>query len=556
MLTLNPGFPLLACALLLLAAPRALRPWLFVGAALAALWLLLDHEFGAAAAMAQMGLPVVLLDLDELNRVFGIAMLLAAIVLGVFIAGRPNRHEDAAIALAAGGAISALFMGDLISFAATAALSSLGAAWVVFASPRAGAGDAGVRVLIWSGLEGLLLLVGVALRLSSGAENSMLSRLGADTAAGGFILAALLVRAGAPLAHVWIKDAIVHASAPGAAALAAFPSVVGVYAIARFFPAEPTLLPIGAAMMAIGLLYAGASGDLRRASAYAFVAQCGIALALLGLGTPLGLAAAEAHIFAQICSLVALQLALGCVEQRAGADLQGLAARMPLSATLLLAAGLAVAAAPGASSYAALTLALEAAATFDWRWLWAFFALSSAALSVVFFIRPAASIFSTAGGRGLHEAPYAMLLAATLAVFFCFAVGVAPGWLWGLLPGELAFQPFALDRLARQMQVLGGAGLVAIALGVATVRLRAGALPDVDTFYRGPLAAAGRWCITVMFRVQGAADEAGKRAVVALGRSAFRALQNADRPYAGHLALGLWLGVGAAACIALWFTAR
>ena len=72
---LNPGFLLIVAALILLAAPRNARPIIMGVAALAAIWLMLGGQFGVRSAMAQMGLPVVLLNLDALNRIFGIAML-------------------------------------------------------------------------------------------------------------------------------------------------------------------------------------------------------------------------------------------------------------------------------------------------------------------------------------------------------------------------------------------------------------------------------------------------------------------------------------------------
>ena len=63
-ITLNPGFVLALAALIMLAAPQRVRPSIMAGAAAIAMWLMLDREFGAAAAVAQMGLTVVLLNLD------------------------------------------------------------------------------------------------------------------------------------------------------------------------------------------------------------------------------------------------------------------------------------------------------------------------------------------------------------------------------------------------------------------------------------------------------------------------------------------------------------
>ena len=253
-LTLNPGLVPIIAALLILAMPRTARSPMIVASALAAFWLLLDHEFGAGGAMVQMGLPVVPFKLDELNRIFGITLLIALIVIGIYSGARRNRYEDAAILLLAGSAVSALFVGDLISFVAALALGGLAAAWVVFASPLEGASRAGARLLIWHGLEGLLFLVGVAFHLSSGTAALAVGRLDITSIGGAFIFAALMIRVGAPAMHVWLKEVTSHASPTGAGALSSFTTRLGVYALARGFPSEPRLIWIGAAMVVVGAL--------------------------------------------------------------------------------------------------------------------------------------------------------------------------------------------------------------------------------------------------------------------------------------------------------------
>ncbi len=354
-ITLNPGFVCIFAALFVLGAPRVARMPTIVGGALAALWLMLDREFGAAAAAAQMGLPVVLLNLDPLNRIFGIAMLIALVAIGLATGARRSRSEDAAILLLAGGAVSALFVGDLISFVAAASLAGLSAAWLVFASPAPGASRVGARLLIWHGLEGLFLLVGVAFQLSAGAAASIFAQLDASTIGGAFILAALMIHVGAPLAHGWPKDAASHASPVGAAALTAFSTMLGVYALARLFPAEPILVPIGLLMAGTGVAFAIAEDDLRRAAASGLTAQTGLCVALIGIGSPLALAAAEAHAFAVIFAFVGLQLALGAVLGRRGevraSRMEGVARAMPITAALLAACGLAASGAPGFAVY-------------------------------------------------------------------------------------------------------------------------------------------------------------------------------------------------------------
>lgn len=541
-LSLNPGFVPILAALLLLAAPRGLRAPTMAAAAIGALWLLLDHEFGAAAAMAQMGLPVVLLNLDALNRIFGIALLIALIPISIYASARPNRYEDSAILLMFGSAVSALFVGDLISFVAAASLAGLAASWVVFCSPLEDASRSGARLLIWHGLEGMLYLVGVALHLSAGAEASVFARMEIASLGGAFIFAALLIRVGAPMAHVWLKDVVAHASPVGSAALSATTTMLGVYALARLFPAEPVLMFIGAGMIVIGAFYLAAEDDLRRAGAYALTAQTGICVALIGYGSPLAMAAAEGASFAAIFAFVAYQATLGGIVDRTGAarisGFVGLSRAMPFTSFLLLGAGLAVAAVPGFALYATHAVALEAFAQWETIWLWAMTAFVPGVTFVCLALRPTLSIYRPLPRpMRMNEAPFPMLLGAGLATFFCLSVGMAPRWLYDLMPAQLSFQPFELDRLAPQLQLFGVAGLVAIGFRVTAVMPRD--LPiqllDIDALYRGPLASAGRWAGVLLLRVYGGWQDLSRRAARAAATAAQAWISRCDRPYAASI---------------------
>ncbi len=535
---LNPGFLPILAAFAVLAAPRAFRAPLMASAALAAIWLLLDYQFGAAAAIAHMGLSVVLLNLDALNRIFGIALLIALVAIAIYSGARRNRYEDAAILMLVGGSVSALFVGDLIIFVATASLAGLAASWTVFASTIENANRAGVRLLIWHGLEGLLFLVGVALHITAGAARVEIGRLDVDTIAGACIFAALMIRVGAPFAHVWLKDVVSHASPVGGAALSAFTTMLGVYALARLFPAEPLLVPIGAGMIVVGAFYAAAETDLRRAGAYALTAQTGVCVALIGVGSPLALAAAEGHAFAAVLAFVALQMVFGAVLERRGsvdvASLQGLSRQMPITALLALVAGLAVAGVPGFALYATQAVALEAVAQWDLRWLWLCVAATPAVLFVSLALRPALAAFRASVPTPIVEAPFPMMLGAALASFLCVAIGLAPGWLYDLMPTALTFQPFAIDRVAQQFELLGVAGLIYLALHAvgAAPKARQIRTLDIDALYRGPFADAGRWAGVLLLRVYGAWQGAANQAGAATARIVGAMAQLCDRPFA------------------------
>jgi multicomponent Na+:H+ antiporter subunit D len=287
--------------------------------------------------------------------------------------------------------------------------------------------------------------------------------------------------------------------------------MLGVYALARLFPSEPLLMWIGAGMMVVGAFYAAAEDDLRRAAAYGVTLQTGICVALIGVGVPLALAAAEGQAFAAILSFLAMQLILGALLERYGSvrvsQLQGLAGTMPISAVLLMACGLAVSATPGFVLFATQAAALEAAAQWDLRWLWAMIWVSPVVLLVTLLLRPALAAYTPRTEvRPILEAPFSMLLGVGLALFLSFAVGVAPRWLFDLMPADISFQPFVIDRIMPQFQLLGAAGAAFLVLYATRVvaKERGVELLDIDAMYRGPLAQAGRWAGVLALRVYGA----------------------------------------------------
>lgn len=538
-LTLNPGLILMAGAFLVLAMPFAARAPVMVLAAIAAMWALMEPEFGGTASIAQIGLRFVPFHLDALNQVFGLAFVACAIVLGVYSGARRARVENAAILLLAGAATTVLFVGDLASVIAFGAIAGLASAWVALVARQPGAGAAGVRLLVWNGLEGLLLLVGFALYLASEVDGASLGRLRADDLAGSFIFAGLLIRVGAPLAHVWVKDVIAHAGAAGGAALSAYSAALGVYALARYFPTEPLLMPVGAVMAVIGLIFALAEDDLRRSAAAALTAQLGICLSLIGVGTPLAMSGAIAHAFASIMAFAFMQMVLGAmVEARGNArrsGLAGLARSMPITAAQLFVAGLATAGAPGFATYASMSVATEALAQWEFRALWLVAVSAAPILMIALVLRP---MLATAGGAlapatPLAEAPFARLLASGIAGFICLAVGCAPSWLFALTPTPLDFAPFAPDRLAAYMEVVGLAGACFVLVnmfGLAPPE-RAVRVLDMDAIYRGPLADAALWTARTLVRTYAAWHAFVERAALATGAAWRKALSHLDQPH-------------------------
>jgi multicomponent Na+:H+ antiporter subunit D len=264
---------------------------------------------------------------------------------------------------------------------------------------------------------------------------------------------------------------------------------------------------------------------------------------LIGIGSPLARAAAEAQAFALVFAFLVLHLALGAIVGRQGharaSHMEGVARAMPITTALMFVGGLAVAGAPGLATYVTTAIALEAAMQWGNAAPWAITAGLSAVLLIALCLRPALAAYrAPPGARAGHEAPFPMLLATALAAFFCISIGLAPSWLYGLLPAELAFRPYEIERAAPQLELMGAAGAAYLALRALklTAPERALRLLDVDAIYRGPAAGAGRWIGVVLLRMYGAWRVQWDRFAKAVGAGLAGLMRLCDRPYRG----GAW----------------
>lgn len=548
-ITFNPGFALLIGALVALIAPQRARAFIALAASLAALGLAFTPSFGEHASFAQIGLRVVPLRLDALSQTFGVLFALVSIMLSLHGADMHARAETGALLVLAGGALTAVYAGDFVSFVAAAELSTLAAVSLLLLREDWAAQEMGMRLLGWQALSSILFLSGAAFTIGeSGAAD--FARLSPRTPGGALILAALGVKAGFPVAHVWLKEALPRASAAGGAAIAAYTTMLGVYGLARGNAGDPTLVWIGVAMTILPAVFAMAEDDLRRSLAYGLVVQTGVMIAAIGVGSPLAMAAAAAHAFATTLAFVVLAMALGAVRERTGtaraSELGGLARTMPVTTALACLAALSVAGAPLTAGFASLALVLDAFAQAERPIVYiVLIAAVGAAVAHTAIKIPYAAFFAPARksppAPGLFASPQlAMLFVAVLIV----GVGVAPGWLYQFLPPDpVRYSPYDWGRLLSHVQLA-----VSAALAVAAARLarlypleKPGDLRDVDCLIHGPLwrllqrSATGAGAVHRFWRRH---EQAGADLV---GSAAGRWAALADRPTRRLASDGVWL---------------
>ena len=546
--TLNPGFALIVGALLTIASPQALRSFVMAIAGFAGLFLLLTPDFGAYNSFGQIGLTIVPLTLDAINQIFGIAFIASVILLAVAANVRRDRAEDAALMLMAGSATSALFLGDVLSFVAASALAGLAATWVVFASPREGADGAGVRLLVWRGLESLLLLAGLALHLSTGGKNDMLVRHGCRQArrwndpgrashprrrAFGARLVqgcsvACLARGRGRDWRLFQHDRRLRAGASVSSRVYPRLCWAGHDGARRFLflsrgrypPRRGVRADCANRILPHPHWARRAFGARRRRRARLHADPGVLVLCVRGGGVDRQVRRCGARGPTRQSQARARQRVLDVPRRFCGggrAWAWGLClvrrcarSRSAMAGSLDLARRLTDVGMPGGQY---------------WR------AARAGALCAEHL----------AEKPELGDAPFPLLLAAALAAFFCFAVSLRPDWLYQLAPARFSFAPYALDRLAPQIQLISGGVALFVAASALGLALRPSGrrFLDFDALFRGPVSSSGRWCGVVMLRLYGAGQAAIAKLLERAGQALARFARSCDQPYADAPA-GVW----------------
>ncbi len=127
---------------------------------------------------------------------------------------------------------------------------------------------------------------------------------------------------------------------------------------------------------------------------------------------------------------------------------------------------------------------------------------------------------------------------------------------FGLTPSELTMSPFAPDRIARQIELLGAAGVAFLSMHAVGLfpRERGASLVDMDALYRGPITGAGRWSGIVALRIFGAGQKAIDLMWNKSGQAAGAVMRLLDHPYRPRLAaaaeLAALAGLALAAALA------
>jgi len=520
---LSPGLILICGGLLAPLLPTRLRPWLMIVLPFVAFAHILALPHGEFGRVQVMGLSLITLRVDGLSLLFGYIFLIAAFLGGLYALHVRDTAQHSAALIYAGSALGAVFAGDLVTLFFFWEGIAAASVFLIWAARTEHAYRAGMRYIVMQIGSGVLLLTGILIHYwHTGSLN--FGVIGLASPAGLLILVAFGIKCAFPLLHTWLPDSYPEATASGTVLLSSFTTKVAVYALARSYAGTDILVPIGAVMTAFPIFYAVIENDLRRVLAYSLNNQLGFMVVGIGIGTELALNGAAAHAFAHILYKGLLFMSMGAVLFRVGtvkgSELGGLYKSMPYTTGFCLVGAASISAFPLFSGFVTKSMVISAAMEGGYFWTWLVLLFASAGVFHHAGIKiPYFAFFAHDSRKRCKEAPAHMLVAMAIAAVLCIGIGSFPSLLYSVLPFNSTYDPYSLDHVVAQVQLLFLSALAFTLLvrsGIYPPELRSTNL-DFDWFYRKP----GRGLAVAIGRI---ADDAW-RGLTAIGAwTAHRAL--------------------------------
>ncbi len=530
---LPPFFPYFIGAVLALLVPngRARSSFMLLIPVVGA-WLLLNAEYGNWWTVQFDDMSLILFRLDGLSFIFGLVFNLGAFIAILYAWHVKDPVQQIPTLLYAGGAIGAVFAGDLVTLFIWWEVTAVTSTFLIWARRTEASFHTGLRYLIIQVLSGVLLLSGALILVrdtgATGFEAMTLEGIGPW-----LIFLAFGIKCAFPFLHNWLQDAYPAATATGTVTLSVFTTKLAVYSLARGFPGTEMLIWIGAVMAVFPIFFALIENDLRRTLAYSLNSQLGFMVVGVGIGTSLSLNGTAAHAFSSVLYQGLLFMSMGAVLYRTGTtkatDLGGLYRYMPLTMVFCLVGALSISAFPLTNGYISKSLVKSAASKEGHALVWMALMIASVGAVAHSGIKIPFSAFLASRktyGPEVKEAPAHMLAAMGLTAALCVAIGLFPHVFYGMLPHDVAYQPYSVTHIITQLQLLlfallGFGILFKIGLYVADVK---GINIDFDWVYRRFLppasAAIGRLIDGIWQALTGTAKSLVRFVIEDLGRLA------------------------------------
>ena len=393
-----------------------------------------------------------LLRSDKLAKAFGFIFTINATAAFIYAFYLRDNTQHVSALLYIGGALGAVFAGDLITLYIFWEIMAIASTMLILARRSKRSFGAAFRYVLIHILGGLFLLAGIVITFNTSGSIAF-SAFDPETgkhAGTWLILFGFLVNAAAPPFSAWLSDAYPEGTITGSIILSAYTTKTAVYALIRGFPGWEILMVVGCVMALYGIIYALLENDMRRILAYSIINQVGFMVCAVGVGTAMCLDGAVAHAFCHIIYKSLLWMSAGAVLYRVGmskcTELGGLYKSMPWSLWLGTIGALAISAVPLTSGFTSKTMILYGAADEKLFIPWLILEIASAGVFLHAGIKfPYFVFFAKDRGHRVKEAPKSMIGGMLILAFFCIFLGLFPGLLYSILPHAQNVSAFALD---------------------------------------------------------------------------------------------------------------
>ena len=464
LLPLNPGIWLIVGALIAVLLPQTLSRWFAVILPVFLIAFLFSLNLDNYGTISFFDYSLETFRLDALSRVFGLIFLIASALGNLYALGDDVDKLQRSAALAyAGGAIAAVFAGDMITLFIFFEVAAVASVFLIWARKTERAFAAGMRYLIFQIGAGVILLAGLLIHVSVTGSIDF-DKLGLDAPGGILILIAFGIKSAFPLVHNWLQDAYPEATISGTVILSGFTTKLAIYALARSYAGTEILIWIGAVMAIFPIFYAIIENDLRRVLTYSLNNQLGFMVVGIGIGTEMALNGTVSHAFVHILYKALLLMSMGAVLLRTGTcngtELGGLVKTMPWTAAFCIVGAASASAFPLFSGFISKSMIITAAGEQGYWIIWLILLFASAGVLYHSGIRiPYFAFFSEDKGHRVKEAPWPMLVAMGAAAFLCIIIGVFPASLYAMLPFSVDYVPYTAYHVINQLQLLMFAAL-------------------------------------------------------------------------------------------------
>ena len=464
LLPLNPGIWLIVGALIAVLLPQRLSRWFAVILPVFLIAFLFSLNLDNYGTISFFDYSLETFRLDALSRIFGLIFLIASALGNLYALGDDVDKLQRSAALAyAGGAIAAVFAGDMITLFIFFEVAAVASVFLIWARRTERAFAAGMRYLIFQIGAGVILLAGLLIHFSV-TGSIVFDKLGLEAPGGILILIAFGIKSAFPLVHNWLQDAYPEATISGTVILSGFTTKLAIYALARSYAGTEILIWIGAVMAIFPIFYAIIENDLRRVLTYSLNNQLGFMVVGIGIGTEMALNGTVSHAFVHILYKALLLMSMGAVLLRTGtcngSELGGLVKTMPWTAAFCIVGAASASAFPLFSGFISKSMIITAAGEQGYWIIWLILLFASAGVLYHSGIRiPYFAFFSEDKGHRVKEAPWPMLVAMGAAAFLCIIIGVFPAPLYAMLPFSVDYVPYTAYHVINQLQLLMFAAL-------------------------------------------------------------------------------------------------